>query len=280
MPEGDTLRRMAATLAEVLVGREVTRARGRAGGPALGRVVGSRVERVESVGKHLLIGFGSGQTLHTHLRMRGSWHRYRPNERWQRMPDRAVVVLEVPGAVAVCFDAPTVEFLDSRAVRIHPRLAALGPDLVEPSPDLGAAFRRLRAPELAASPVGEALIDQTVVAGLGNVYRSEVCFIERVDPFAPVGSFDDGTLRRLLLTASRLLRANLRGPRTTMPDLLGGPVESDGPRGARRLWVYRRAGRPCRRCGTTIRVARGGALQRSIYWCPKCQRLGLAPDIG
>ena len=179
MPEGDTLFRTAAVLREVLLGRDVIAAAGRPGGAALARVIGSRIERVDAQGKHLLIGFGNGLTLHTHLRMQGSWHRYRTGERWRRSPLRAVAVVEVAGAVAVCFDAPTVELIDSRALAIHPSLSALGPDLLAPTPDLAAAVARLRAPERAAMPVGEALLDQTALAGLGNVYRSEVCFIER-----------------------------------------------------------------------------------------------------
>ena len=264
MPEGDTLFRTAAVLREVLVGREVTGARGRPDGAALGVVVGQRVEAVDAQGKHLLIRFDGGLTLHTHLRMHGSWHRYRAGERWRRSPARAVAVIEVAGATAVCFDAPTVELMDARAVAIHPSLAGLGPDLLAERPDLEEVLRRLRETKRDGMPIGEALLDQTALAGLGNVYRSEVCFIERVDPFAAVSGLQSETLRRLVTTATRLISANRDGgARTTVA---GGP--------AGRLYVYGRAGRPCRRCGTKIRTKVTGSLPRRTYWCPTCQPEG------
>jgi endonuclease-8 len=272
MPEGDTLFRTAVALRDALGGRKVTAARGRPDGAALGRVVGSKVSRVESQGKHLLVDFDNGLTLHTHLRMHGSWHRYRTGEPWRRSPSRAVAVIEVPGAVAVCFDAPTVELLDSRAVAIHPALKALGPDLLAAEPDLDAMVVRLRSPSRAGTTVAEALLDQTALAGLGNVYRSEVLFIERVDPFATMGSLPPEVVRRLAETGARLLRENLSSPvRRTMPDrarLAGSCVRaSRGPR----LWVYGRTGRPCFVCGTPIRSTMIGDLSRRLYWCPSCQ---------
>ena len=276
MPEGDTLFRTATVLREVLAGREVTAARGRPDGVALGRAVGSRVVRVESVGKHLLIGFSNGLSLHTHLRMNGSWHRYRSGERWRRSPARAVAVIEVPDAVAVCFDAPTVELLDSRALALHPVLAALGPDLLASEPDLEEVMRRLSDPGRAQMPLGEALLDQTAMAGLGNVYRSEVCFIEGVDPFLALGRLDQVVLRRLVATGQRLIHANRHDPaRTTTLDATGAPP---GPgrlrRPGDRLYVYGRTGRPCRRCGTPIRSVVTGELPRRTYWCPACQPPG------
>ncbi|MBA2571342.1 MAG: Fpg/Nei family DNA glycosylase [Chloroflexi bacterium] len=282
MPEGDTLFRTATVLREVLAGKPVTAARGRPDGVALGRVVGSSVERVESVGKHLLITFGGGLALHTHLRMHGSWHRYRAGERWRRSPARAVAVIEVPSAVAVCFDAPTVELLDARALGIHPALAALGPDLIEDAPDLDEAMRRMRDFSRVRMTIGEALLDQRSQAGLGNVYRSEICFIGRVDPFAEVAAFDDATLRRSLETGARLLAGNRGGAgRTTTPDPLGAPVGAGGPRPAGgRLYVYGRSGRPCRRCGTPIRSRVIGELPRRAYWCPGCQPEGAGTASG
>jgi endonuclease VIII len=272
MPEGDTLVRTAAALREVLRGRRVTAARGRPDGAALGRVVGSQVARVEARGKHLLIDFDNGLTLHTHLRMHGSWHRYRVDEPWRRSASRAVAVIEVPGAVAVCFDAPTVELLDSRAVAIHPTLRALGPDLLADVPDLDAAVGRLRDPSRGAMTVAEALLDQTAMAGLGNVYRSEVLFMERVDPFASLGSLPPETLGRLAATGASALRQNVDSPvRRTIPErarLAGSCVRSTG---GPRLWVYGRTGRPCLVCGTPIRSTSLGDLPRRLYWCPACQ---------
>src|SRR4249920_2688229 len=137
MPEGDTLHRTAAGLAPYLVGRPVTAARVRAGGgPQVERVVGATIESVEANGKNLLIRLDNGLELRTHLRMSGSWHRYRPGEPWRRAPVRARLVLEVPGAVAVCFDAPVVELLETRAEGLHPALSTLGPDLLHPSADV------------------------------------------------------------------------------------------------------------------------------------------------
>jgi endonuclease-8 len=273
MPEGDTLFRTAALLREALAGRTVSAARGGPGGVRLDRVVGDAVESVDAQGKHLLISFSGGLTHHTHLRMHGSWHRYRPGEAWRRSPARAVAVIEVPGAVAVCFDAPTVELLDTRAVAIHPSLVRLGPDLLAAESDLDDVLRRLRSPERATMAVGDALLDQTALAGLGNVYRSEICFIERVDPFRRVADLDDGTLRRLLHTGRRLLHANRLDPdRKTTPDLLGGEPGSGGPRarGGQR-YVYGRTSRPCRRCGTPIRSRTSGDLARRVFWCSVCQ---------
>jgi endonuclease-8 len=277
VPEGDTLFRTATVLREVLLGKSVLGARGRPGGALLERVVGSRVDRVDAQGKHLLIGFDNRLTLHTHLRMNGSWHRYRTGERWQRSPSRAVAVIEVAGGVAVCFDAPTVELIDSRALALHPSLRALGPDLLAPTPDLHGAAARLASPVRAHLTVAEALLDQTALAGLGNVYRSELLFIERVDPFLPLGSVPPDVVKRLVSEGARLLRANANGPgRTTMPDALGAQpgatADSTSRRGDPKLWVYGRTGRPCRRCGTLIRSQVIGAdLPRRLYWCPACQ---------
>ena len=302
MPEGDTLFRTAEVLRAVLVGRRVAAARGRPGGARLQLLEGRTIERVEARGKHLLIVAQGGLTLHTHLGMHGSWHRYREGEAWRRPAGQAVAVVEVPGAVAVCFSAPTVELVESRALAIHPVLSRLGPDLLATAPagaapgtdsvpgtaagDEGAsgelaggreagdeeandeeAVRRLRAPARAALSIGDALLDQRVLAGIGNVYRSEVCFVERVDPFAPVVDLDDRTLARLVATGRRLLQANAHGrPRTTV-----GVADAGAPGPGGRLWVYGRAGRPCRRCGHPIRTAVAGPHARRVYWCAVCQ---------
>ena len=275
MPEGDTLHRTASVLRAVLLDERVTAARARPGGAQLARVIGSRIDRVEAVGKHLLIGFDVGLTLHTHLRMEGSWHRYRPGERWRRSPTRAVAVLEVPRAVAVCFDAPVVELLETRALPLHPAIAGLGPDLLADEPDLDAAVSRLLDPSRRSLTIGEALLDQTAAAGVGNVYRSEVLWAVQVSPFTPVGAVEAETLRSLLQTAAAFLRANVGTPfRTTMPDALGGPPGSHGPRRGRpRLAVYGRAGRPCPRCGSIVRADVIGELPRRVYWCPTCQAI-------
>jgi endonuclease-8 len=274
MPEGDTLARIAAGLRPHLAGRTVSAARARLPGPRVDRIVGATITEVLAAGKNLLIRFDSGLELRTHLRMRGTWHRYRPGEPWRRAPGQAVLVLEVPGAVAVCFDAPVVELFETRAEAIHPSLGRLGPDLLDAAFDADEARRRIRAPERAAMEIGSALLDQRALAGIGNVVKSEALFIDRVDPFARVADLDDATLDRLVATARRILvesAARRRGPeRVTTLDPTTRRALAAGP-----LWVYRRAGRPCGRCGTLIRsVQQGTDMPRTTYWCPACQNLG------
>jgi len=276
MPEGDTLFRTAAGLRPHLLGRAVTAARARVPGPRVERVVGATVAAVDAVGKNLLIRFDNGLELRTHLRMHGSWHRYRPGEPWRRPAGRAVLVLEVEGAVAVCFDAPVVELLETRAEGLHPPLAGLGPDATADAFDRGEALRRLRDPVRAARAVAEALLDQHALAGIGNVYGSEVLFIERVDPFTRVGELDDETLGQLVDRACTLLIANRNAVARVTTGPAGGGAPSVANTDARqsrdsRVWVYGRAGRPCRRCGTLIRARRHGDLARTTYWCPRCQ---------
>ena len=265
MPEGDTIYRTAEVLRRVLVGRTITAARaqpqpGLRRVPDLGRLAGRRVTAVEARGKHLLIRFDGGLTLRTHMRMTGSWHRYRPREPWRRPAREATVVLETPESVVVCFNAPVAELLTDAEVGRHRSLTALGPDLLGPNFDADEAVRRLR--QRAHLALGNALLDQRAVAGIGNVYKSEACFVGRLDPWAPVAAFDDAELEAVLRTARDLMRANLRG---------GSRITTRNPGRGRRLWVYGRAGRPCRRCGTSIRSAPQGELMRLTYWCPHCQ---------
>jgi endonuclease-8 len=148
MPEGDTLYRVADVMLRTLGDDRIVAARGRPGGAQLERVVGMRVSAVRTRGKHLLIDFDGGLTLHTHLQMFGSWHRYRPSERWRASPEDAVAVLETERAVVVCFSAPTVELIETKALPLHRVLAALGPDLLDPEPDLETVVRRLLAARL------------------------------------------------------------------------------------------------------------------------------------
>jgi endonuclease VIII len=258
MPEGDTLHRTASGLAPHLVGRTVTAARARIDGPQVARIVGASITGVEAVGKNLLIRFDNGLELRTHLRMNGSWHRYRPGEPWRRPPARARLVIEVPGAVAVCFDAPVIELFETRAEAIHPTLARLGPDLLDPAWNLdhaAEAHRRLRDPARARMTISEALLDQRALAGIGNIWRNETLFRERVDPWARVLDLDDPTLDRLVATARDLLRRSV------------GSAPGRAP-----MAVYRRSGRPCRRCGSLVRsAALDSAIPRTTYWCPSCQ---------
>ena len=272
MPEGDTLYRIAVGLRPHLLGREVIAATARQPGPRAEKLVGATITEVESVGKHLLIRFDSGLELRTHLGMHGSWHRYAPAERWRRPPSRARLVIEVPGAVVVCFDAPTVELFETRVEPVHRVLTVLGPDLMAPGFDATAAadaLRRLRDPTRAGLTIAEALLDQGALAGIGNVYKSEVLFVAGVNPFGFATDLDDAVLAGLIGTARRLLLANRSGgTRTTT-----GAEGADWRRGGS-LWVYGRTGRPCRRCGRVILDRRHGRLNRRTFWCPGCQ-----PDL-
>src|ERR671912_2209825 len=186
MPEGDTLVRAAAGLRPYLVGRTVTAASARQPGPQVGRVVGATVTGVEAMGKNLLIRFDNGLELRTHLRMLGSWHRYRPGERWRRAPSRARLVIEVPGSVAVCFDAPVVELFEQRTEALHPSLSRLGPDLLKEPVDVDEAVRRLRDPSRADMPIAVALLDQRALAGIGNEVKNEVLWQAQPSPLRPV----------------------------------------------------------------------------------------------
>jgi endonuclease-8 len=265
LPEGDTIYRTAEVLREALVGGRVTAARAQARPglrrvPDLSRLIGAEVTSVEPRGKHLLIGFSNGLTLRSHLRMTGSWHRYRLGEPWRHPSNRASAILETDRSVAVAFDTPVVELMTDADRRRSRPLTQLGPDLLGEEFDMGEAVRRLR--ERDGDQLGNALLDQRAVAGIGNVMKSEVAFIERLDPWAAVGTLADDELRGALQTARRLLHSNVRG----------GARVTTGVRGrGRELWVYGRAGRPCRRCGERIKTRRQGELARSTYWCSRCQ---------
>jgi len=260
VPEGDTLWRTAARLRPVLVGRQVVRVETPR---AVGAVPepGEQVLDVRAVGKHLLVDFSGGTTLRTHLRMTGSWHLYRPGERWRKPRHRLVARIAVPEWEAVCFSAPIVEWSSTAALsRRHGALGHLGPDLCRPdsaSPEVVADCVGRMAGLEPDMPIGDVLLDQRVACGVGNVYRSEVCWAERIHPWTPLADLTEDDRARLVARAGELLRANLGpGPRTTVP---GG------------LAVYGRRGEPCRRCGTAVESEVGGTLARVASWCPRCQ---------
>lgn len=260
MPEGDTLHRTAATLRTSLGGGTVVAF----DAPRLAGVLpapGEQVDGVEARGKHLLIRFSGGLILHTHLRMTGSWHVYRPGAPWRYPRRRARVVLTTAEAVAVCFDAPVVEILDEEALRRHPALRRLGPDLCLPAPDVDAAVARLGRLVEGDTAIGDALLDQRVASGIGNVYRSEICHLHGLDPRTPVRDIGEEDRRALFATAAELLRRNLALTRRTT-------VEGAAPG---TLFVYGRAGRPCRSCGSPIVARHTGEHARITYWCPTCQ---------
>jgi endonuclease-8 len=259
VPEGDTIHRAAQRLRPALAGRVVRRFEA----PRLAGdrpKPGLRIDDVEAVGKHLLVHFEGGLTLQTHMRMTGSWHLYRPGERWRKGAHLARVVIEVDDWVAVCFSAPTVRTYRRDVNAVAAPTAHLGPDLCRADlsdADIDECLERMAALTDASDEIGAVLLDQRVACGVGNVYKSEVLFVCGVDPFTPVAAVDVDTRRRLLTTASRLLRANLgTANRTTVP---GG------------LAVYGRNRQACRRCGTTVQARRQGEQARTTYWCPTCQ---------
>lgn len=255
MPEGDTIFRTARSLRTWLAGREVTAARSRTVKAPLGRVVGRRVEGVEAQAKHLLIRFSGGLVLHTHMQMTGSWHVYRQGERWRKPAWRAAAVVEAGDRVAVCFDAPVVELLTEREAADHRAIAGLGPDVLQPPIDLD-EIRRRAAARPPGTSVGDLLLDQRVVSGIGNIYRCEALFVRGVHPATALGRLADRELDALVAEAARLMTASVTG-------------------GRHRPWVYGRAGRPCRRCGALVVAERAGDHARTVYWCPRCQP---APD--
>jgi endonuclease VIII len=252
VPEGDTIGRAAQRLRQVLEGRTVERFEVRRVPPPHPRP-GERIDAVDSQGKHLLVRFEGGLTLQTHLGMSGSWHVYRKGERWRKPGRLARVIIGVDGWEAVCFSAPTVRLTNT------PPLGHLGPDLCRADADLDECVRRMELVD-PATPLADVLLDQRICCGVGNVFKSEVCFACEVHPLTPVGAVGPALRRRLVVTAAHQLRASLgAGRRTTSP----------GPAGS--LAVYGRARRPCRRCATPIVVERAGRQARRTYWCPGCQ---------
>lgn len=270
MPEGDTIHRTAQALDAALAGRTVTgfesaldnvaqRARSEA-------VVGQRVAGVEARGKHLLLRFEGGTTLHTHLGMRGSWHLYRTSSRWRKPRTRARIVITATDVVAVCFAPMLAALLTPAELRRNLRLTRLGPDALGAGFDPAEAATRLRA--RGDLEIGVAIVDQKALAGVGNVYKSEVLFLCGVNPFARVEALPEATLLRVVETAAAQLRRNVaRSERRTTSELAPGT-----------LFVYGRGGEPCRRCGETVRRAYQGLLRRSTYWCPRCQPAEVEPQ--
>jgi endonuclease-8 len=274
VPEGDTIFRAAATLHRALAGDTVVRFASAL--PRLTRVdedtpiAGRTVDEVAAAGKHLLMRFSGDLVLRTHMRMNGSWHLYRPGERWRRPRSAMRILVATAGWEAVGFDVPVAELLDGRGLLRQRELARLGPDVLAPRFDEAEAARRLRVRP--GRPIGEALLDQSALAGIGNVYKSEILVLAGVLPSRPVEAVGDAELRTILAHARALLAAN------------AGPGSADAGRrttrrmdpGAR-LWVYGRGGEPCRRCGTPIRFSRDRRDARVTYHCPRCQpeRVGL-----
>jgi endonuclease-8 len=258
VPEGDTVWRTARHLDQALTGRVLTDADLRVPALATTELAGLTVTGTRSRGKHLLTRLGDAVTLHTHLKMEGSWHLYHPGTRWRRPAHQARVVLRTEDWIAVGFSLGVVDLLAQDEE--DAALGHLGPDLLGSDWDEQEALRRLRADP--TRPVAEALLDQRNLAGIGNMYQSELCFLTGIHPGQPVDSVEE--LTRLVRRAKAVLEANKeRTAQTTTGDLRRG----------RQLWVYRRDGQPCRRCGTVVQVSMQGppGRARATYWCPQCQ---------
>lgn len=273
MPEGDTIFRAARTLNRALAGQEVARFESVL--PALTRIhedtplTGRQIERVTSAGKNVLMRFSGGLTLRTHMRMNGSWHIYRPGETWRRSRRDMRIVIATDAFEAVGFNIPVAELLDDKAIARHPDLRRIGPDILGETFDETEASRRIRARGDAL--VADVLLNQRVLAGIGNVYKSEVLFACRVNPFTPVRALDDEQIGCLVSTAHRFLKTNVGDALPPMTTYTGyrRTTRRDDP--TERLWVYGRGRLPCRRCGTPIRIRKQGIDARLTYWCPSCQ---------
>jgi endonuclease-8 len=259
VPEGDTVYRAARKLDRALSGQVLLGTDFRVPQHATADLSGGTVIETVSRGKHLLTRIALDDerwTLHTHLKMEGSWRVHRPGQRWSRPAHQARVVLETATTTAVGFSLGIVELLptaDEESVVGH-----LGPDLLGPDWDEEEALRRLR--EDPDRPIGEALLDQTRLAGVGNMYMAELCFVSGLHPRTPVGQVP--ALPRLVRRARQMLDLNKeRALQATTGDLRNP------------LWVYRRDQASCRRCGSPIRVDMVGPAgrERASYWCPVCQ---------
>ncbi|MEV8535370.1 DNA-formamidopyrimidine glycosylase family protein [Streptomyces sp. NPDC051211] len=252
MPEGDSVWRAARRLHAALAGETLTRSDLRVPRFATADLTGRRVLEVTPRGKHLLARIEGGLTLHSHLRMDGAWHVFAAGERWRGGPAYEIrAILGTADRTAVGYRLPVLELL--RTTDEDRAVGHLGPDLLGPDWDPALAARNLLADP--ARPLGEALLDQRNLAGIGNIYKSELCFLAQVTPWTPVAEAPDPL--RLAAAAHRLLDANKDRPRSTT----GRP----GPG----LFVYGREHRPCLRCGTPVR--RADQDGRPTYWCPRCQ---------
>ena len=283
MPEGDTIFRAARTLGRALGGKAVTAFRSTF--PNLTRfhddtpITGRMVESVEARGKWLLIHFSGGATLATHLLMNGSWHIYRHGERWLKSRLDMRIAIENGEFAAVGFKVPVAEMHTAESLARHPRIPSLETDVLRGEFDAEEATRRIAARRREA--IADVLLDQRAMAGVGNEFKSEICFVTGIHPFCPVAALNAEQVQAVIAAARRLVGANAlwdsgdrlityagRGRRTT---------HNSDP--AASVWVYGRAGQPCRRCGETIRRRIQGKDARVTFWCPNCQRMPDGTDV-
>jgi endonuclease VIII len=258
VPEGDTIHHAAARIRPVLQGRVpdavLTPHRRHALDRWPARLDGRAVRAVDARGKHLFIRFDGDLVIHSHLRMHGAWSVRRTGERWPRGAHRAWLVLRADGHDVVQFDGPVLELMTESRARFDQRLAALGPDIVADAFDEAAVLARLRRDDPART-IGDALMDQRTIAGIGNVWKSEACFGAGIDPWRPAAQVSDEEVLAILEAARPRMRRCAR----------------DG-HSAREHAIYGRAGRPCPRCGAPISRRGQGDDNRSTYWCASCQR--------
>jgi endonuclease VIII len=275
MPEGDTIFRAARTLNRALAGQPIVHFQTELAALAqidrVEPIAGRTVERVESAGKHLLMKLSGGLVLRTHMRMNGSWHIYRPGEDWQ-VPARAMrILIATSDWVAVAFNVYIAEFIRTQQLPRHRPLATLGPDLLG---EFDAADALERMHQRGNAPLHDVLLDQRVMSGIGNVYKSELLFLAQIHPDTPVSALSDDRLREVMAVAQKLLTANVAD--TSGPGIVTyrGRRRTTGRMNPEdRLWVYGRGGQPCRKCRTPIASRKGGDAARVTYWCPTCQTL-------
>jgi endonuclease-8 len=258
MAEGDTIHRLARRLTDGMAGTEVAARAPNPRGAATGvaRLDGMRLGKAEARGKHLLLWFepkddGQPLVLHSHLAMSGSWHLYRPGERWSRPERAAWAVLSNARCEAVEWGGPTLRVMSPAELRRDAHLRRLGPDILAPDFEAATGVESMRRAEPARS-LGDALLDQRLIAGIGNIYKSEACFEARVSPWRAIGEVTDAELTDVLAAARELMSAGVTSRRVPKR-------------------VYRRAGRPCPRCGAPIRSRGQGDSARTTYWCSTCQ---------
>ncbi|WP_263359395.1 Fpg/Nei family DNA glycosylase [Acidicapsa ligni] len=277
MPEGDTIFRTARTLGRALTGKTITRFESSYAQLALANdnnpFAGQTITQAESRGKWLLIHFSSGAILATHMLMSGSWHIYRPGEPWQDRPSNARIVIETAEYVAVGFRVPVARMHTAQSLLRDRKIPNTDRDVLGTTFDAKAALQRLQ--DHPDEELANVLLNQGVMAGIGNVFKSEICFVLKLSPFCKVGRLSPKQAQEIIATAQRLLAANV------LEDSSDRIVTREG--GHRRttqnadpdagLWVYRRKGKPCRNCGALIQRIVQGPDARSTYWCPTCQPL-------
>lgn len=270
MPEGDNIHADAARLGPQLIDAPLRAVYSR--GVEMRALRGRRVTSIVAIGKHLVVRFDEGSAVRVHLGIAGGWRKLTQStiqltQSTIEALARADLALATEDAAWIC-RARQVEWTRARLAEGTRALGRLGPDLLGDAVDLDAIVARARRPALAARPIGELLLDQSVAAGLGNIYKCELLFLHRLDPWTRVDAVSDEALRALYADGMRWLRANVGRPRTTTADLSTGAWPA---RGRGRLWVYGRWRRPCYRCGAPIAQRRLGPARRPTYYCPRCQ---------